>query len=93
MPGVVAIEHVLARTDTAAVCLTHLAAYPTGFDVEIVAMAADQRMLDPLTIGGFARLGRGALPDTMLRIGVQLADGTKATNTGGPHPTPGGAPG
>jgi hypothetical protein len=38
---VVALERVLVRTDKVAICLTRLAAYPTGFEFDIVTMSAD----------------------------------------------------
>ena len=34
LPGVVAIALVLARTDKVAVCLSHIAAYPAGFEFD-----------------------------------------------------------
>lgn len=40
LPGVVAAELVLARTDEVAVCVTRLAAYTTGFEFEIRTLAA-----------------------------------------------------
>jgi hypothetical protein len=33
LPGVVALERVVVHTDKVAICLTRLAAYPTGFEV------------------------------------------------------------
>lgn len=90
LPGVVALERVLARTEVAAVCVTRLGAYPTGFEVELVTVSrstADD--LDPLLFGP-PRRRRGSeaegLPDEMLRFGVQFADGSKATNVGGDPP-------
>jgi hypothetical protein len=40
LPGVVAFERVLAQTDKVAVCVTRLAAYPTGFEFDVVTMTA-----------------------------------------------------
>ena len=90
LPGVVALERVLARTELAAVCVTRLGAYPTGFEMELVTLSrsmADD--LDPLLFGPPRRRhGSEAegLPDEMLRFGVQFADGSKATNVGGDRP-------
>ncbi len=88
LPGVVALELVLAENDRFAVCISHLAVYPTGFAFEAFAFAApvqDERELpDPLMLGP-ARdrpLGSRGLPDQLLRFGVQFSDGRKATNTG-----------
>jgi len=49
LPGVVAVERILAQTDKVAVCVTRLAAYPTGFEFDVLTMSADdQDDLDPL---------------------------------------------
>ncbi|MGI8623723.1 MAG: hypothetical protein ACR2NB_09620 [Solirubrobacteraceae bacterium] len=89
LPGVVAFERVLAKNDKVAVCVTRLAAYPTGFEFDLVTMSADdQDDFDPLMFHHHHRLQRGAsdeIPPEMLRLGVRFADGSKATNTGGFH--------
>ena len=89
LPGVVAVELVLARTPQVAVCLGRVAAYPTGFLFDIVTMSADdQDGLDPLMFHHHHRLHRGAsdeIPPELLRFGVELADGSRATSTSGPH--------
>lgn len=89
LPGVVALELILARTDKVAVCVTRLAAYPTGFQFDVLTMTADdQRELDPLLFHHHHRRPRGAtdeIPPDMLRLGIQFSDGSKATNTGGVH--------
>jgi hypothetical protein len=89
LPGVVAFERILAQTDKVAVCVTRLAAYPTGFELDFVTMTADdQDDLDPLSVHhhhGMHRGGADEIPPEMLRLGVQFADGSKATNTGGFH--------
>jgi len=90
LPGVVALERVLARTELAAVCVTRLGAYPTGFEMELVTLSSSMADdLDPLLFGPPRRRhGSEAegLPDEMLRFGVQFADGSKATNVGGDRP-------
>ncbi len=89
MPGVVALELVLARNEKVAVCVTRLAGYPTGFEFDLVTMAAPGQReldLDPMLFGRRRRLvrrGEQELDPELLRIGVQFADGAKATNTGG----------
>jgi hypothetical protein len=86
LPGVVALECVLARTDRAAVCVTRMGAYPSGFEIDLMTLsptASDD--LDPLLFGPPRRRGathEGLAPE-MLRFGVQFADGDKATNVGG----------
>jgi len=89
LPGIVEFERVLAQTDKVAVCVTRLAAYPTGFEFDLVTMTADdQDDLDPMLFRQHHHLHRGAtegIPPELLRLGVQFADGSKATNTGGFH--------
>jgi hypothetical protein len=80
LPGALALDLVLARTDRVAVCITRIGAYPTGFEFDLRTFAAvvDEE-LDPLLFEG-RRRHRGGLPPEMLRVGVQFADGRKATN-------------
>lgn len=93
LPGVIALELVIARNDRVAVCITRLGAYPTGFGFELHAMARpdlDELDIDPLLFGPHRHRRRRpgseqGLPDDMLRFGVQFSDGRKATNTGGLH--------
>jgi hypothetical protein len=85
LPGVLPLELVLARTDRAAVCLTRIGAYPTGFEMRLVTIVAEAYGdLDPMLFGPH-RMHRGGersreSPDGMLHFGVQFADGSKATN-------------
>ena len=88
LPGLVAIALVLARTDKVAVCLSCIAAYPAGFEFEILTIAAPgldaDQAPDPMMHGPGSRRGGGAcLPAEMLRIGIQFSDGARATNTSG----------
>jgi len=89
LPGVVALELVLARTDRAAVCVSRIDAYPAGFEFVVLTLAAPGQRddLDPMLFGPRRHRGRGGngLPADMLRIGVEFADGAKATNTAGYH--------
>lgn len=89
LPGVVSVVLVLAQTEKVAVCVTRMAAYPTGFEFEIVTMNADdQDELDPLMFHHQHRLRSGAtdeIPPELLRFGVQFPDDSRATNTGGFH--------
>jgi hypothetical protein len=90
LPGVVALERVLARTDEVAVCVTRLAAYPTGFELDLVTMTAvDGDDLDPLVFHHHHLVHGGAtdeIPPELLRFAVRFSDGSKATNIGGFHP-------
>jgi hypothetical protein len=83
---------VLARNEKAAVCITRLAAYPTGFAFDLLVMMApgsqEEELLDPVLFGPGryqARRATGGIPPELLRIGVQFSDGGKATNTSGFH--------
>jgi hypothetical protein len=100
LPGVVALELVIARTQQVAVCVTRLGAYPTGFEFDLRTITPPSQRdleLDPLLFGPHRhRLRRAAgeqvLPDDMLRFGVQFSDGGRATNTGGGFHHPGDEP-
>lgn len=88
LPGVVALERVLARTEKVAVAITRVAAFPTGIEFELVTMwgGEEEPDLDPFMFRPH-RLGAGSgvgpVPPDILRFGVQFADGSKATNTSG----------
>lgn len=87
LPGLVPFERILAQTDKVAICVTRIAAYPTGFEFDVLTMSAADQDIDPMMFHHH-HLRRGAsdeIPPEMLRFGVQFADGTKATNTGGFH--------
>jgi hypothetical protein len=91
LPGIVPVERVLARTDRVAVCVTVIAAYPTGFELELLAMITPDEDFDPMLFHRQHLVGRGAvdeLPLEMLRFGVRFADGSSATNIGGFHREP-----
>lgn len=92
VPGVVALEIPLVRNDRFAIFITRLDVYPEGFGFDVLALASpgqdEDDLPDPMFFGPRRRLrGRGGgMPDDVLRIGVQFADGRKATNTGeSPH--------
>ena len=94
LPGVVPVELVLASSTKAAVYVTHLAAYPAGFQFGIHAITApgeeDELDLDPMMFHHHpARHGRhGQLPPELFRVGVQFQDGRRATSTTGPRFAP-----
>ena len=83
LPGVVPLELVLARSATAAVCVTRVSAYPTGFEFDLLTLTDpdSEEDLDPHMFGPHRRRGR-AEADQRLRLGVQFSDGAKATNVG-----------
>ncbi len=91
LPGVVAVELLLARADRFAVAISRLAAYPTGFEFDLFVFGppdGDAEGVDPMLFGPGrhrARVSEGELSDDFLRLGVQFADGAKATNVPGPR--------
>jgi len=88
LPGVIPLELVLARNNVAAVYISRLAAYPSGFEVDVITLShPDNDELDPGMLPLRARR-RGS--DGRLRFGVEFANGARATNIGG---APGAEPG
>lgn len=93
LPGVVALELVLAQTATVAVYIARLQGYPTGFGFDLVTVAApgqaDELDMDAALFGHRHRRGRPetleAIDPERLRLGVQFSDGAKATNVSGFH--------
>jgi hypothetical protein len=87
LPGVVPVERVLATTKRVAVCITRIAAYPTGFAFDVVTLThRPDPEIDPLLFEQNRLVHRPAkpgIPPELLRFGVQFADGSKATNVGG----------
>ncbi|MFC1432360.1 hypothetical protein ACEZDB_17060 [Streptacidiphilus sp. N1-3] len=84
LPGTVAQHILLLRTDTAAVSLGSIRAYPTGFEFTVHARrrpsAAPTHGRDRLAWSRGLEGGRGGL-----RLGLLFADGRRATNDGFPH--------
>jgi hypothetical protein len=82
----VPLEYVLAKTEKAAVCLTRIAAYPTGFSFDIATLTDPEHDdLDPLLFDQPRRRRTGVeIPPELLRFGLQFSDGSKVTNLGGP---------
>jgi hypothetical protein len=81
------MDFVLARTEKVAVAVWGVAAFPTGITFSVATVlreSVDDVDLDPdMSMYHYSRLRRSgpdALPDDLLRFGVQMPDGTKATN-------------
>lgn len=87
LPGSVAAELVLAHTDNAAVAVNGLRAFRSGFEftLSIVLRHEDRqrRLFDPRL--QHHRQPGEPLPPEFLRLGLQFADGSVASNLG-PHP-------
>lgn len=85
LPGVVAVELLVARNERAAVAVTKLGAYPVGFEFDLLVLVReeDYEELDPMLHGPIHRPGRrrGEAAREMLRFGVEFADGARVTNT------------
>jgi hypothetical protein len=101
-PGEVLSDVVLSRSERATLSIAYLDAYPEGFELEIEAsttvawddLAREGDDFGPDVFGGrWPMVGERSdvLPPQLLRVGVQFADGRKATNIGG-HDRPVGGP-
>jgi hypothetical protein len=89
IPGSVTAEALLASTETAAVAVGSLRAYPNGFEftVHVRQRRDDEDFIHGLSdpFGRHPRRSRGAEPDQSLRLGILYADGRRAA-IGGAHP-------
>src|SRR5579875_1698377 len=83
-PGTVALEVILAVSQRAAVFLGRCAAYPTGVELEVrVLLAPGAEELDPSLNGIYRGPGRSSTYESMLRFGIEFADGGRVSNVGG----------
>ena len=100
--GEVLSDLLLARSESGAVYVAYLDAYPDGFEVEVSAtttvgyqeFARDGDASRPDLFGRhWPMVGerRDTLPPELLRVGVRFADGRTATNVSG-HDSPAGGP-
>ncbi len=85
----VPLDLLLTHSETAAVRVQHLVAFPSGFEFEVVAhFRPTGETWDPMHglsgLRGKPGDRYGVLSDEHLRIGVEFADGRKATNVGPP---------
>jgi hypothetical protein len=80
-PGVVALELTVARSDRAAVLVESASAYPTGVELALEIRWRDADF-DVFHSGIRWYTEGGELPDELVRFGVQLPDGSKATTLG-----------
>jgi hypothetical protein len=91
LPGVVALELVLAQTPAIVIYISYLQAYSVGFAFDLIVVtdpSEDQQLdLSAALFDHHHRRGPSsdstqALASERLRLGVEFADGRKATNTG-----------
>ncbi len=77
--GVVTTQFVLAGTDTLAMAVRQIVAYPAGFSLGLIVVARDGHMLPEdgpgLALGPRSR--HGGISETAFRFGLRHADGTK----------------
>lgn len=90
LPGVAALELVLAQTATAVIYTSYVQAYPTGFEFDLFVVTdpnhGETLDLQAALFGHHHRPGRHtdraeALAPERLRLGVEFSDRRKATNT------------
>lgn len=84
IPSLVPLRLRLAHTEQAAVFITGIFVYPTGYELAVSA----RTQLSVETIGRFSSAASGdRIPSDFLRFGFQYSDGARATNLGaGAHP-------
>jgi hypothetical protein len=87
--GVVPIEAVLAQSETGAIAVRGIVAYPDGFELQVVLWARPpshgarrQRrgMWGAIAVDRSDLDGRDPLPPDFVRFGIQFPDGTSVTN-------------
>ncbi|KHD75281.1 hypothetical protein MB27_23755 [Actinoplanes utahensis] len=85
--GAVAGSFLLARSETAAVGLSGLVAYPNGFEFTVVAVLRDEDRAGRVFDHVFNRFrGDEPLTPQFLRLGIRFADGGVVTNLSGTPP-------
>jgi hypothetical protein len=83
VPATVATELIVGRSERAVLYLAAIAAYRTGFEIDLCAVTAPGSGLDPFGFEPQAASQRsGELVPALLRFGLAFVDGSKATNTG-----------
>lgn len=92
IPGSVPAEALLVRTETVAVAVGSLRAYPNGFEftVHVRQRREDADFLYGLSdpFGRHSRMRGGTEPEQAIRLGILYANGRRAA-TGGHPPYPG----
>ena len=85
IPGALPLELHLAASKTAVVALRGRAAYPTGFEFDLVARLRAQTLQEEPSTSQFLvvspeEITEGKLPPRFLRFGLEFSDGRKVTN-------------
>ena len=84
LPGVVAVERVLGRSDDAVVAIGGIAGYPNGFEFTLAAILRVDRRGGPMLMHLHPFEPDDPVPDRFLRLGVEFSDGRRATNLSPP---------
>ena len=85
LPGVAPVSLVLAHNGDAAVTISGLLAYPSGFEFSVSAILHQQDRsgrIFGVTAHPRARFPGAELPPEFLRIGIEFSDGTSVANVG-----------
>ncbi|MDA8331292.1 MAG: hypothetical protein M0027_08815 [Candidatus Dormibacteraeota bacterium] len=98
IPGALPLELLVAASQTAVVAVRGRAAYPTGFEFDLVARLRAMTPEDGPRVGRFLvvspdEITDGKLPPRFLRFGLEFSDGRKVTNLPGAGPGPFADPG
>jgi hypothetical protein len=82
IPIVVPLAPLVARSEDAVLAVAAVRAYSTGFEFELVAVLrrAERRGFPPWVTHWHPDRHDEAVPDEFIRVGLQLADGSKVTN-------------
>ena len=82
LPCAIPIADVVARNEEVAVGIAGAFAYPSGFALEIVVLAARRSTrIDPFRDYGYPDIHEGDIPAGLLRLGLEYPDGRKSMNT------------
>lgn len=98
IPGAIPLELLLAASARAAVALRGRAAYPNGFEFDLVArcraaIAGELPSPSPFLLAGEHEFVHGRLSPRFLRFGLEFPDGRKVTNLPRSAPGTGADPG
>ena len=92
MGGVVAVELLLARSDTAVVAIRSIVAYPDGFEFTLTCWVRrhprprrPRRFRQPVLMHPMEVEDGEDLPPEFLRFGIEFPDGARVTNLDAPH--------
>lgn len=93
IPGALPLELLLAASQQVVVALRGRAAYPTGFEFDLVVRvkalpSAEEPNTSQFLVVSPEEITNGKLPPRFLRFGLEFSDGRKVTNLPGAGPGP-----